>query len=63
MSEFISSCIISLQYRFLKFWFSLIPQNSLFKAFLSKAASRLAISLSSAQDSAPYVATGLINVL
>jgi len=31
--------------------------------FLSKAASHLAISLFSVQDSAPYVSTGLINVL
>ena len=31
--------------------------------FLSKAASRLAISLFSVQDSAPYVSTDRINVL
>jgi hypothetical protein len=40
----------------------LIPPNIL-KTFLSKAASHLAISLFNVQDSAPSVATGLIDVL
>jgi hypothetical protein len=41
----------------------LIPPNILLKTFLSKAASHIAIWLLSAQDAAPSVAIGLINVL
>jgi len=41
----------------------LIPPNILLKTFLSKAANHIvAISSLSAQDAAPSVATGLINV-
>jgi len=39
------------------------PQNILLKTSLSKAASRLAISLFSIQNPVPYFATGHINVL
>jgi hypothetical protein len=48
---------------FSNFHLLLITTNILLKTFLSKTASRLAISLFSAQNSAPYVATGIINVL
>jgi hypothetical protein len=48
-------CINSLLYRFLG--------HILLKTFLSKAASRSVISLFNVQVSAPYVATGLINLL
>jgi hypothetical protein len=52
-----------LLYRFLLFLFTFFPPNTLFKTFLSKVTSRLVIYLFSVQDSAPYVAAGLINVL
>ena len=47
----------------LRFSFTSIPPNIRLKTFLSVAVSRLAISSFSIQDSAPYVATGLNNVL
>ena len=47
----------------LQFSFTSIPPNILLKTFLSIVVSRLAISLFSIQHSAPYVATGLINLL
>jgi hypothetical protein len=59
ISESPNSCMNSLSRRFLHFSFTLL----LFKSFLSKVASHLAISLFNVQDSAPYVATGLIRVL
>ena len=58
-----NSCISSLLYLFLQFSFTSIPPNILLKTFHSKAASCLAISLFSVQNSAPYIATGLIKVL
>ena len=48
-------------YHFLQFLFTLIPPNILLKTFLSTAASCLAISLFSVEDSAQYVATGLVH--
>ena len=45
ISKFAKGCINSLLYHFLQFSFTLIPPNILLKTFLSKAASRLAISL------------------
>ena len=53
---------LHLLYGFLQFSFNLISLNILQKTFLSKPASRLAISSLNAQDSAPYVTTGLINL-
>jgi len=49
------SCMNSLLRRFLHFSFALLPQNVLFKTFLSKIASRLAISLFSVQEFAPIL--------
>jgi hypothetical protein len=55
--------ISSLFYHFLPFSFILIPHNILLKAFVSKAASHLAIPLFHVKDSALYVATGLVMVI
>ena len=63
MSKSPNSCINSLFYRFLQFSFSLIPSKILLKTFLSKVANHLSSSLFSVQDPAPYVASGLIDVL
>jgi len=49
-----------LPYYIALFNFTLISPSILLKTFLSKTASRLATSLFNNQDSAPYVATGLI---
>ena len=60
-----NSCINSLLYHFLQFALTLIPPYILLKTFFffSRVASRLAISLFSVQNSAPYIVIGLINVL
>ena len=57
------TCINSSLYRFLQFSFTLIPPDILLKTFLSQAVSRLVTSSFNVPDSAPYVATGLINVV
>jgi len=57
-----NSCFNSLLYRFLQYPFTLNPPNILFEMFV-KEASRLAIVLFKHQDSAPYVAIGIVNVL
>ena len=56
------SCINSLLYRFLQFSFTLIPPNFLLKIFLSKLATRLAMSLLNVLDSGPHIVIGLIKV-
>ena len=58
-----ASCINSLLYRFLQISFTVIPSNILLKTLLSKAVGLLPTSLNNGQVSAPYIATGLINVL
>ena len=63
MSKSPNSWLYSLLYRFLQFSFTLIPLNILHKTFLSTVASRLAISLFSVQDFAPYVASGNSKVM
>ena len=60
---YLQTATLNLYYiTFSNFLFTLIPPVSLLKTFLSKAASRLAVSLLSVQDSALYVAMGLVNV-
>ena len=58
-----NSYINSLLYHFLQFSFTLIPPHICLKTFLSTVACHLVTSSFSIQDSAPHVATGLINVL
>ena len=56
-------CLGSLLYHFLQFSFTLIPTYILLKTFLLTAANLLATSLFSVENSAQYVANGLVNVL
>jgi hypothetical protein len=58
----LQTAVLNLHYITFSSFHLLNSPVSLLKTFLSKTASRLAVSLLSVQDSAPYVAIGLVNV-